>query len=168
MNALRHGQDMDFSARIYEAGFKVGFVPNAIVFHKRRTSLSKFFRQIFNWGVARINLGTLHKQMLKPVHFFPAIILLAYAFLIVLSFIFPFFWQILKLVFLLHAMVCLLAFAQSFWKYKSIKVALLSVITLNIQVFAYGAGLLYALWQKITGKKEAEGFVKNYYGKKKS
>lgn len=166
MNALRHGQDMDFSARIYEAGFKVGFVPDAIVFHKRRTSIPKFFRQIFNWGVARVNLGTLHKQMLKPIHFFPALVLSTYVILIILSFISPFFRQILNLVLLLHGMVCLVAFAQSFWMYKNIKVALLSIVTLNIQVFAYGAGLLYALWQKILGKKEAEGFVKNYYGKK--
>lgn len=165
MNALRHGQDMDFSARIYNAGFKVGFIPNAIVYHKRRTSIPKFFRQIFNWGVARINLGTLHKQMLKPVHFFPAIILFFYILFILSALLFPIFAKVLTFVFAGHILVCIVAFFQSFLMYKNIKVAFLSIITLNIQVFAYGAGLLYALWQKLLGKKEAKGFVKNYYGK---
>jgi len=32
MGPLRHGQDMDFSARIYKAGFKVGLIPDAYVF----------------------------------------------------------------------------------------------------------------------------------------
>ena len=55
MNQLRHWQDMDFSARIYAAGFKVGLIPDAVVYHKRRTNLKRFFKQIFNWGEARIN-----------------------------------------------------------------------------------------------------------------
>ena len=55
MGGLRHGQDMDYSMRIYNAGFKVGLIADAYVYHKRRTSIPKFFRQIFNWGVARIN-----------------------------------------------------------------------------------------------------------------
>jgi len=164
MNKLRHGQDMDFSARIYDAGFKVGLVPDAYVYHKRRTSLWKFFKQIFNWGVARINLGRLHPSLLKPVHFLPATIVLG---LIVLLLASPFLdlspvWSLVGIGFLL---VCVTGFTQSFWQYKSIKVAFLSVLTLVIQVFAYGLGLLWASLQ-LLWKKEAEGFVKNYYGGK--
>ena len=47
MGGLRHGQDMDYSMRIYNAGFKVGLIADAYVYHKRRTSIPKFFRQIF-------------------------------------------------------------------------------------------------------------------------
>ena len=48
-------------------------IPEAIVYHRRRTTLSKFFKQVFNWGVARINLGNIHKDMLKPIHFLPSV-----------------------------------------------------------------------------------------------
>jgi hypothetical protein len=65
-----------------------------------------------------------------------------------------------------HGLICIIALFQSFWQHKQIEVALYAIITLNIQVFAYGSGLLYALLQKGIGKKEALGFVKNYYGKK--
>ena len=64
MGGLRHGQDMDYSMRIYNAGFKVGLIADAYVYHKRRTSIPKFFRQIFNWGVARINLSRRHPHTL--------------------------------------------------------------------------------------------------------
>lgn len=168
MNKLRHGQDMDYSARIYQAGFKVGLIPDAFVYHKRRTSLKKFFKQIFNWGVARINLGTKHSELLKPVHFLPTMILLSYLLLAALSGLNPFFRALFKLAVGGHLLVSLIAFFQAFSRYKQIKVAFFAVCTLNIQVFAYGAGLFYAVLQKAMGKKEATGFVKNYYGKKKN
>jgi len=45
MNSLRHGQDMEFSNRIYNAGFKVTYFDDVKVYHKRRTNLKKFFKQ---------------------------------------------------------------------------------------------------------------------------
>ena len=165
MNDLRHGQDMDYSARIYQAGFEVGFIIDAVVYHKRRTSLSKFFRQIFNWGVARINLGVRHSELLKPIHFLPALITAFYVAVLLLGLFFSVFRNVLLLMMLGHLAVCIYAIVESFVKYRSLKVSFLSVITLNIQVFAYGAGFLWAMWQRASGKQEARGFVKNYYGK---
>ncbi len=163
MNTLRHGQDMDYSARIYKAGFKVGLVADAYVYHKRRTSIPKFFRQIFNWGVARINLGRLHPALMKPVHFLPSIATL----IMVLSVIcalgpLPIIGVIVGVGYLV---VCLMAFIQSFTLYKNLKVAFLSILTLNIQVVAYGLGVWWALLQTLFGR-EARGFIKNYYGGK--
>ncbi|MCB0686930.1 MAG: glycosyltransferase [Saprospiraceae bacterium] len=164
MNQLRHGQDMDFSARIYDGGFKVGLIPDAFVYHKRRTSLWKFFKQIFNWGVARINLGRLHPSLLKPVHFLPSLIIIGLVGLLIFS-IGTGIWWIWMLVASGYVLVCVIAFVQSLIQYGEIKTALLSVITLNIQVFAYGFGLLSAAWQSLW-HDEAKGFTKNYYGKK--
>jgi len=165
MNDLRHGQDMDYSARIYQAGFEVGFIIDAYVYHKRRTSINQFFRQIFNWGVARINLGVRHKELLKPVHFLPALLVAFYGIILILGIFIPVFRGVLLLMLIGHALVCMWAFVESLLKYKSLRISLLSILTLNIQVFGYGAGFLYALWQRALGKKEATGFVKNYYGK---
>ncbi len=169
MNKLRHGQDMDFSQRIYDAGYKVGLIPDAYVYHKRRTSLSKFYRQIFNWGVARINLSQKHPSMLKPIHLLPAMVVTVLVILLILTFILP---SVAKIIWMVTAagyvIIVLWAFFESLLKYKSLAAALLSPVTLNIQVFAYGFGLIKALWQvKILCRKEARGFVKGYYGKKK-
>ena len=70
---LRHGQDMEFSHRLLKSDARVITIHDAVVYHKRRTSIVQFFRQVFNWGVARINLGNIHKDMLKPIHFLPSV-----------------------------------------------------------------------------------------------
>ena len=163
MSSLRHGQDMDYSARIYRAGFQVGLIPDAYVYHKRRTSLKKFFKQVFNWGVARINLGSIHPELLKPVHFLPAILLLA-AITFTIGALFN---EVIRQMFLLALLglsaTLIFVTVQSGLSYKSLRVGLLSPITLLTQIFAYGLGVLSGLSQKMTGKKTASGFVKNYY-----
>lgn len=164
MGKLRHGQDMEFSARIYRQGYSVSLIAEAFVYHKRRTSLKRFFKQIFNWGVARINLGRMDKNMLKPVHLAPAFLLFLLIILILLT-PFPFFPALFVWIFVSGGMLAIaaLAFIQSFMKYRSMKVSLLSIITLYIQVVAYGLGLIKGMWQVLTGKKTASGFTKNYY-----
>lgn len=162
MGSLRHGQDMEYSARIYRKGFKVGLIPDAFVYHKRRTSLKRFFKQIFNWGVARVNLGRLDPQLIKPVHFLPMIILIGLIGLMVLS-CFSSVAQCLLLMALIGlALVVIVAFAQSFSRYKSSKVAALSVLTLLIQVFAYGSGMLSG-WFQTLKNGTAKGFTRDYY-----
>jgi glycosyltransferase involved in cell wall biosynthesis len=164
MGGLRHGQDMDYSAKIYENGFKVGLVQEAFVYHKRRTSLKRFYKQIFNWGVARINLARLHKNMLKPIHLLPAFILcFIVAFFVTLA-ITPneFMILLLKLGLIAYATILGFVILESTIKNKSLKVGILSTITINIQIFAYGFGLITALTKFLFGK-EIKGFTKNYY-----
>ena len=66
-SGLRFGEDIDMSIRIMAAGFKTCLLPEAYVFHKRRTSFRKFFKQVYNSGMARINLYLLHPHSLKLV-----------------------------------------------------------------------------------------------------
>jgi glycosyltransferase involved in cell wall biosynthesis len=163
MNDLRHGQDMDYSARIYRSGFKVGLIPEAVVFHKRRTSIRKFFKQIFNWGIARINLGRQYPELLKTVHLLPAGLIALSLFIFVGSMFIPvLFWALLYILFGAVG-VALFAFFQSYSMHRSIKIASLSVLTLFIQVIAYGLGSWSGLWQWLRGKSRAEGFTRNYY-----
>ncbi len=163
MGKLRHGQDMDFSARIYAAGFKVGLIPDAFVYHKRRTSLRKFFKQIFNWGVTRINLGRMHKGMLKPIHLAPTVVTWGSILTLLIAPFLGFGKYLLGLMLLGMLGIALFAFFQSLFTYKNIKVAFLSIITLFTQVFAYGFGTTSGLIQALQGKEVAKGFTKNYY-----
>ena len=70
---MRFGEDIDFSYRIVEAGYKTRLLPSAWVWHKRRTDFRKFFRQVFNSGIARINLEKRHPGTLKLVHLLPMV-----------------------------------------------------------------------------------------------
>ena len=53
---MRFGEDIDFSIRIFKAGCSCRLFPKAWVWHKRRTDFRKFWRQVYNSGIARINL----------------------------------------------------------------------------------------------------------------
>ena len=163
MNALRHGQDMDLSARIYLAGFKVALIPDAFVYHKRRTNLRRFYKQIFNWGVARINLGSTYPELLKPIHLAPAFLVAAAGVAALLSLLFAAARPLGTLLLAGMAGIALLAFVQSLLKYRSLPVAFLSIATLFIQVFAYGMGTWSGILQRLRGEKVARGFTKDYY-----
>ena len=56
-STMRFGEDIELSNRVHKEGAKVKLLDNVIVYHRRRTSYSKFFKQVYNSGVARINLG---------------------------------------------------------------------------------------------------------------
>lgn len=157
---LRHGQDIEFTHRIRRYG-KVIKVMDAVVFHKRRTSLWRFFKQVYNWGVARINLYKIDKGMLEPIHFFPFIgTVLTVAFL-VCFFIRPLvLWPLLAaglgvlILMALHGVV----------KYKDIRLAVFIPLVVPVQVLGYGLGFGGALIRRVIfGGKEKSGFVKNYY-----
>ena len=70
---MRFGEDIDFSYRIVEAGYKTSLLPTAWVWHKRRTDFHKFFRQVYNSGIARINLEKRHPGTMKLVHLLPTV-----------------------------------------------------------------------------------------------
>jgi GT2 family glycosyltransferase len=40
------GEDVELSIRVREAGFRVGLIPEAVVWHKRRSTLGQFYRQV--------------------------------------------------------------------------------------------------------------------------
>lgn len=65
---MRFGEDIDFSTRIFKGGYTCRLFPEAWVWHKRRTDLKKFFKQVHNSGIARINLMKRHPGTLKLVH----------------------------------------------------------------------------------------------------
>lgn len=53
-------EDIDMSRRIKEAGFGIRLLPDVVVYHKRRGSLLKFFRQVHTFGRSRITLKLLY------------------------------------------------------------------------------------------------------------
>lgn len=70
---MRFGEDIDFSIRIFKGGYRCRLFPEAWVWHKRRTDLKKFFKQVHNSGIARINLYKKYPESLKLVHLLPAV-----------------------------------------------------------------------------------------------
>lgn len=154
---MRFGEDIDFSIRIFKGGYACRLFPGAWVYHKRRTDLKKFFKQVHNSGIARINLYKKYPESLKLVHLLPAIFTVG-VFLLLIGCTFTIFGLIPLLLF------CLLIFIDSSLQNKSMKIGLISIAASFIQLIGYGTGFLRAWWQRVVlGKDEFSAFNKNFY-----
>lgn len=154
------GEDIDLSLRILEAGFQTALIREAFVYHKRRTSLGKFLKQVHIFGQARISLYKQHPYSLKIVHLAPAVFTLGCFTLLIIGIFHP--WVLLLLV-----AYMLMLFTDSAIKNRSLTIGLLSVVTGFIQLTGYGTGFIRAFWQKIVLRKELESRnkIKNMYNK---
>jgi glycosyltransferase involved in cell wall biosynthesis len=144
------GEDIDLSIRIDKAGFRTALYREVFVYHKRRVSFKKFFRQIYHFGVGRINLSILHKGSLKMVHAFPSLFLVGAVAVIILSLVLtPWCW-------LFPAVYLAVLFADALRKTKDVATAGLAVWASVLQIVAYGWGFLQSALQKVMLRRGLE------------
>lgn len=177
---MRFGEDIDFSIRIFKAGYKCRLFPKAWVWHKRRTDFRKFWRQVYNSGIARINLYKKYPESLKLVHMLPMVFTLGIIGTVMLllagTYMFNFGpdhmnqsigFAVIELgIFctLLILLYCFALFADSAARNKSMKIGALSVASAFIQLMGYGCGFLNAWWRRcVLGKDEFAAFEKTFY-----
>lgn len=154
---MRFGEDIDLSIRIFKGGYSCRLFPEAWVWHKRRTDLKKFFKQVYNSGIARINLYKKYPESLKVVHLLPAIFTLGVVFALLSSLICPY-------ALLLLAMFAIIIFTDSSIRNRSLWIGILSVLAAFIQLTGYGSGFLSAWWKRCILKKDSfSAFEKNFY-----
>jgi GT2 family glycosyltransferase len=157
-STMRFGEDVDLSIRILEKGFTTQLIREAFVYHKRRTNLRLFFKQVYNSGIARINLQLRHPGTLKLVHMAPALFTLGVIVLLLLAFLVSWFFAVPLLFHLL------LLFLSAALKTSSLSIGLLAVVTSYTQFFGYGTGFLNAFWRRmVLGRDEFSAFNKNFY-----
>lgn len=156
---MRFGEDIDFSIRIFQAGCHCRLFPGAWVWHKRRTDFRKFWRQVFNSGIARINLYKKYPDSLKLVHLLPMVFTVGVAALLLLALVLCAPWPLLPLLF-----YALIVFLDASVKERSPKIGLLSIAAAFIQLTGYGCGFLQAWWRRcVRGKAEFSAYEKNFY-----
>lgn len=184
---MRFGEDIDFSYRIIEAGHSSRLFPEAWVWHKRRTDFRKFFKQVFNSGIARINLEKRHPGTMKLVHMLPMVFTVG-VLALVLLFLCGLCMMILAPQFANMGMtgevgmtqgvgltLCVLSLlplllystlllVDSSIKNRSLHVGFLSIPAAFVQLMGYGFGFLKAWWLRcVLGKSEFAAFEKNFY-----
>lgn len=188
---MRFGEDIDFSIRIFQGGYSCRLFPGAWVYHKRRTDLRKFFKQVHNSGIARINLYKKYPDSLKMVHLLPGLFTLGVTLLLVLFAIG--FLGALCAVYLMNVganrsvtaeatlLMCslwtmsialfpllfysLLVCIDASIRNRSLKIGFLSVGASLVQLIGYGTGFWRAWWQRcVLGRNdEFEAFRKSFY-----
>lgn len=183
---MRFGEDIDFSYRIVEAGYKPLLFPEAWIWHKRRTDFRKFFRQVYNSGIARINLEKRHPGTLKLVHLLPTVFtvgVIALALLFVCGLMLSSFGSptlkarghlLCQLSLLPLALYALIIFTDSSIKNKSLHVGLLSIPAAFVQLMGYGLGFIESWWKRCVRRQdefslsersetERQAFEKTFY-----
>ena len=163
---MRFGEDIDFSIRIFKAGKRCRLFPEAWVWHKRRTDFRKFWRQVYNSGIARVNLYKKYPESLKLVHLLPMVFTLGVALLLVISLVglvLANWWLAATLLLLLFAYYYLNV-CYSWYYFHNFKANILSGIAAYVQLTGYGCGFIEAWWKRCVRKQdEFTAYEKNFY-----
>lgn len=155
---MRFGEDIDMSIRIIDAGFKTRLIKEAYVYHRRRTNLRRFFKQVYNSGIARVNLYKRHPHSLKAVHLAPTVFTMGVGLILALSlFLSPYFLLLLPA----HGLFILL---DATIRNRSVLIGLFAIMTSYVQLMGYGVGFLHAAFARfILGKGEFAMFQRSFY-----
>ena len=173
---MRFGEDIDFSIRIFKAGCKCRLFPEAWVWHNRRTDMRKFFRQVYNSGIARVNLYKKYPESLKLVHLLPMVFTVG----VILLFLVACFGRIMMVYgnpadfyswyYLVVGALSpilffsLLIFIDSSIRNKSLPIGFISIGAAFVQLTGYGFGFISAWWKRcILGHDEFHAFEKTFY-----
>lgn len=133
----RMGEDIIFSITAQRMGFRSALIPEAFIYHKRRTDFGAFFRQLQFFGRARINIARFYPDELKAVHWFPFVFTVACLSVPLLWLIHPWLFGISTAFLWVYV---LLIWADATRQSKSLKVGFLSIGAAFVQLFGYGIG----------------------------
>ncbi len=140
-------EDIDMSTRIRQAGFSIGLIRDAFVYHKRRVNMKLFARQVYVFGMSRITLKLLYPDSLKIVHLLPAMFVIGSILLCLLA-IFISWWFIIPLLAYILAI-----FISALISTRNIIIALKAVPASLLQLGGYGCGFIKAFTTKILLRK---------------
>lgn len=170
---MRFGEDIDFSIRIFKAGCHCRLFPEAWVWHKRRTDMRKFFRQVYNSGIARINLYKKYPESLKLVHLLPMVFTVGVIGLVVLSAIgrvlmhyddIDRWYWLCAGPWLPILAYCLLIWADATRQNRSVRIGFIAIAAAFVQLMGYGTGFISAWWKRcVCRQDEFHAFDKTFY-----
>lgn len=158
---MRIGEDPDLSMTIWENGYQTAFFDDIGVYHKRRTDLGKFSKQVYQFGCARPILNQRHPDYVKPTFWFPTLFLLGYV-----AGILEYFLLQKGFVLACYGFYTLVIFVHALYLTKNIAIAAQAIITTYIQMFSYGYGFLES-WVKLNvlKMKPEDAFPKHFHQK---
>ena len=133
---IHPGEDPDLSIRIKKAGYQIGFIKEAYVYHKRRIDWQKFYVQVNKFGKVRPILNAWHPETSSVVFWFPSLFSLG----LVVSLALVFFQIYVGVT--VYAFYLLLIFIGSSIENKSLLIGILSLRATLTQFLGYGFGFL--------------------------
>jgi cellulose synthase/poly-beta-1,6-N-acetylglucosamine synthase-like glycosyltransferase len=139
---MQVGEDIDLSMRLQKAGYQTALIDDAFVYHRRKATLYKFYKQLYFHGKGRIDLHLKHSDALKLVHLLPGFFVIY----LITGLAMAAFSKSLFILFLISVAIYIFAvFTEASIGNRNLWVGILSIITTFEMLIAYGFGL----WRNI-------------------
>jgi GT2 family glycosyltransferase len=144
-----HGEDVEMSFRIQEAGFRLVYCDEAKVFHQRPATFSSFFLQLLRMGEARWLLCRTHRKLMEPLFLLPSLAIVLFTLLIFLSPFFPAIFSVFKVLFALGIIYLAIIGISAWIALRSVKALLFAPLAFICQQVGYGVGFLCGIEKTI-------------------
>lgn len=155
---IHPGEDPDLSLRLQKLGFETKLISKAVVYHKRRINLKKFFIQVQKFGKVRPILNKWHPGSGKITYWFPALFMTGFALSVFLLF------AGLEILFFVFLAYFIIIGIDSAIKNKSLTIGLAAIVATFIQFLGYGMGFLESILKlKILNQEPQKAFPKLFF-----
>lgn len=155
---IHPGEDPELAIRLWKLGFKTALFQDAYVYHKRRISWPKFYKQVYKFGLVRPILNKRYPEHQSLVFWFPSLFCLGFIMSMLLT-IFGFY-----IFFAVYLLYFFTAFVLAFIKEQNLKIAVYGILAIGIQFFGYGYGFLKStLIMRILNKAPEQQFPELFF-----
>lgn len=138
-SGMQVAEDIDLSMRLQKSGYTTALIPEAFVYHRRKSSVYRFYKQLYFHGKGRIDLHVKHGDALKFVHLLPSFFVIYLLAGIIASLLLPLF---LYLFTASLGVYILSVFIDAAIRNRSIATGFVSILTSFELLIAYGLGVM--------------------------
>jgi glycosyltransferase involved in cell wall biosynthesis len=150
---LKVSEDIDLSIRLDKEGYHSVLISEAYVYHKRRSTFYKFFKQTNSFGRGRVDLYIRHGNAIKPVHLLPSLFVLYNVAGILSVFISIPVFETYIISILAYSLIVLI---HASFLNQSLYIGLLSVAASFVMLTGYGTGMISNLVSRLLLKSSKE------------
>ena len=133
---IHPGEDPDLSIRLTKLGFKSKLLNDAFVYHKRRISWSKFYKQVYKFGLVRPILNLWHPTTNRQIYWLPTMFCIGFIIGIICAAFGNYF------VLMLYGLYIAFAFLLAIIQTKSLVIGVQAIFAIFVQFFGYGLGFI--------------------------
>ncbi|MCB0383606.1 MAG: glycosyltransferase [Psychroserpens sp.] len=156
---IHPGEDPDLSIRLTKLGFKTKLFKDAFVYHKRRISWSKFYKQVYKFGLVRPILNAWHPNTNRFIFWLPSLFCIGIIAGILCA-VYGYYF-----ILYIYGIYISIAFLLAFFQTKHLVIAFQAVIAICIQFFGYGFGFFKSTFVIQVLKKQPETYYPNLFFK---
>ena len=144
--------DVEMNYQILQQGYKLLYTHDVLVWHYRRDTPKRFWKQIYRYSIGRLQLGKRRRDGINLIHIIFGLSIPIFIALLVFTFVFNSIYPIM----VIGAALLLIGFFAGLCliKEKSLTVAVNAFLAMIIFILAWSAGFLRELFSPI---KQAAG-----------